>query len=206
MVFKYALRHRLIAENPAVGTVLPRVRHEQKFEPLFLTAQEVEALALHLSEHAPDDLFVRLAAYTGLRAGEMLGLQVRDINLLRHILDVRRTYQHTRDGWAESSPKSDKSIRTVPLRRVLVYDLTEYLAEHPHRDDPTAPLWPGRSLRAAASGGAGSTGISAWTTTRSIGGDSVRQPRRSVARHCDSTICATPQRACSRRAGCRWRG
>lgn len=145
MVFKYAARHRLIAENPALGTVLPRVRHEQKFEPVFLSAQEVEALAEHLAGHAPDDLFVRLAAYTGLRAGEMLGLQVRDVNLLRRTLDVKRTYQHTRDGWVESSPKSDKSIRTVPLRRVLVDDLTDYLAEHPHRDDPTASLWPGRN-------------------------------------------------------------
>lgn len=111
---------------------------------MFLSAQEVEALAEHLAGHAPDDLFVRLAAYTGLRAGEMLGLQVRDVNLLRRTLDAKRTYQHTRDGWVESSPKSDKSIRTVPLRRVLVDDLTDYLAEHPHRDDPTAPLWPGR--------------------------------------------------------------
>jgi len=32
----------------------------------------------------------------------------------------------------------------VPLRRELVTLLTEYIAAHPNRSDPTAPLWPGR--------------------------------------------------------------
>ena len=32
----------------------------------------------------------------------------------------------------------------MPLRRELVTLLTEYIAAHPNRSDPTAPLWPGR--------------------------------------------------------------
>ncbi|QEO10227.1 site-specific integrase [Protaetiibacter larvae] len=92
--------------------------------------------------------------------GEMLGLQVRDVNLLRRTVDVKRTYQYTRAGWVEGTPESDKSTRTVPLRRALVDDLTTYLAEPPHGDDPTAPLWPGRNY----AGGGEWRGRLDWTT------------------------------------------
>ena len=78
-------------------------------------------LAKHLADHSPDDLFVRLTAFTGLRAGEMLGLQARDVNLHRRTLDVRRTYQYTRAGWVEATPKSDNSARTVVASRRVVW-------------------------------------------------------------------------------------
>ncbi|OJX63900.1 MAG: hypothetical protein BGO95_06870 [Micrococcales bacterium 73-13] len=144
-VLKYAMRHRLIGHDPAQGVALPRVTHEQRFEPDFLTAQEVDALVARLAGAYPADLFVELAAYTGLRAGEMLGLQVRDVNLMRRTLRVERTLQFVKGGWVEDTPKSEKSIRTVPLRRALVERLTAYLAQHPRRDEPQAPLWPGRN-------------------------------------------------------------
>lgn len=157
-VFKYAARHRLISHNPATGASLPRIQHEQRFEPVFLTPAEIEALAGHLAGSAPDDLFVRVAAYTGLRAGEMLGLQVRDVNLFRRTVEVRRTLTRTADGWREDTPKSEKSFRTVPLRRALADELAAYLAEHPRRDEPTAPLWPGRNY----AGGGGWRGGLTW--------------------------------------------
>jgi integrase len=88
---------------------------------------------------------VRFAAFTGLRAGELAGLQVRDVNLLRRSVRVERTAQRAKgEGWSYASPKSDRSTRSVPLRTGLVDELEAYLAEHPRRDEPTAPLWPGR--------------------------------------------------------------
>ena len=42
------------------------------------------------------------------------------------------------------TPKSRKSRRTVPLDGWLADRLRAYLAEHPRRDDPTAPLFPNR--------------------------------------------------------------
>jgi integrase len=143
-VFKYAIKHRLISHNPATGTDLPKVQHAQRFEPTFLSPNEVELLASALDEHAPDGLFVRLGAYTGLRAGELIALQIRDVNLMRRQIDVKRTLVRTQDGWREDSPKSEKSIRSVPLRREMAEQLAEYLAQHPNVADPTASLWPGR--------------------------------------------------------------
>ncbi len=64
------------------------------------------------------------AVYAGLRHGELRALQVRDINLERHHIVVRR-------GWdqyeGEIDPKSESGIRQVvitePLRRILAQHL-----------------------------------------------------------------------------------
>jgi integrase len=144
-VFRYAIKHRYISHNPATGIDLPKVQHKDAFAPVFLSPEEITALGAALDAHAPDGLFVRLAAYTGLRSGEIQALQVRDVNLMRKQLHVRRTLVRTSDGYKEDSPKSEKSVRAVPLMAPLVAELTEYLAEHPRAADPTASLWPGRN-------------------------------------------------------------
>lgn len=42
------------------------------------------------------------------------------------------------------TPKSKKSIRTVPLPPWLAQRMSACLADHPRGNDPTAPLWPRR--------------------------------------------------------------
>ncbi|MDJ0335362.1 site-specific integrase [Salinibacterium sp. G-O1] len=144
-VFRYALRHRMIVHNPATGTELPRVQHTEKFAPQFLSGAEVEALAEALSGSAPDDLLVRVGAYCGLRAGELVALRVGDVDVHRGRIRVQRTLVRTPDGWIEDSPKSANSTRTVPMTKELAALLRDYLAAHPHGDDLGAPLWPGRN-------------------------------------------------------------
>lgn len=141
-VFAYALKHRLITTNPCAVVDKPRVRHE---EPLFLTPEEVAAVAADLDAEHPYGLVVRFAAFTGLRAGELAALRIRDINLMRRHVEVRRTVQRTKGGWMLGTPKSARSVRDVPIPGTVLRELTEYLSGHPHRTDPDAQLWPGRA-------------------------------------------------------------
>lgn len=138
---RYAQRHDLVAKNPCAGTELPRGDAK---EMRCLTPAQVETLAQELDTYAPYGLLVRFAAYTGLRAGELAGLQVRDVNLLRKTVRVERTLQRVKGGWTMATPKSDRSTRTVPLRASLVEALSQRLAVHPRRSEPDAPFWPGR--------------------------------------------------------------
>lgn len=139
---KYAQRHDLIVKNPCTGTPLPGI---PKNEMRFLSPDEVELLACHLDEHSPYGLIVRFAAYTGLRTGEIAGLQIRDVNLLKRVLRVDRQLQRVSGtGLVYTSPKTDNAHRFVPLRRSLTEELSHFLTSHPRRDEPTAPLWPGR--------------------------------------------------------------
>ncbi|HEX5018930.1 MAG TPA: tyrosine-type recombinase/integrase, partial [Actinomycetes bacterium] len=144
-VFAFAARHRAIAYNPARDVALPTDRSmgRLKPEPRFLTASEVETVSVHLDAQPPYGLLTRFAAYTGLRAGEIAGLNVADVDLLRREVTVRRTRYKVRDGWQEHTPKSGLA-RKVPLPKWLADDLGAYLATHPRCAEPGAPLWPGR--------------------------------------------------------------
>jgi len=140
-VFGYALKHRLIAVNPCDVVDMPK---KASAAPMFLSAAQVESLAADLDPLAPYGLLVRFAAYTGLRAGELAALRIRDINFLRRHCEVRRTVQRTKGGWTYGTPKTARSSRDVPLRRELLEALTAYLETHPERHTRDARLWPGR--------------------------------------------------------------
>jgi integrase len=88
---------------------------------------------------------VRLVDYTGLRGGELEGLQVGDIDLAHGTLHVRRSITHVHGERLETPPKSTRSTREVPLRRTLVEGLDSALALHPFPSDTGYPLWPGRT-------------------------------------------------------------
>jgi len=146
-VFGEAARSRAIAYNPGLDVRLPtdRTVGRAKPEPRFLDAEEVGRLAAYLDERAwPYGLLVTFAAYTGLRAGEIAGLNIGDVNPLLGVVHVRRTRRKIKGGWEVHTPKSGKT-RRVPMPKWLGEDLAAYMAQHPHRSDPDAPLWPGRT-------------------------------------------------------------
>ncbi|NEB22133.1 tyrosine-type recombinase/integrase [Streptomyces coelicoflavus] len=142
---KYAIRHEWLVVNPCTGVALPKDNSEIVEKRHFLTPVQVETLAGHLSQKEEwFGLLIRMAAYTGLRAGELAALRVRDIDMLHGEVQVRRTVRRAKGGeWVFTAPKSKKSERNVPLVGFLRAELTEWLAAHPAGDDPDAPLWPG---------------------------------------------------------------
>jgi integrase len=125
-----------IAHKPAAGVRLPRiVRHEMHF----LTARQVEDLAAAIDPRY--GLLVRFAAYTGLRAGELVALRVRHLNLLRGRCEVAESATGV-DGRLVWGPTKTYARRMVHLPRFLCEQLGVYLAERPHGPDDlvfTAP-------------------------------------------------------------------
>ncbi|MFD8175001.1 tyrosine-type recombinase/integrase [Streptomyces sp. NPDC059709] len=142
---KYAIRHDWLVVNPCTGVALPQDHNAVEEKRQFLTPAQVEALAVAMSERREHyALVVRMAAYTGLRSGELAGLRIRDINLFRNTVEVRRTVRRKKGGgWVAASPKSKRSVREVPLLPRLAAELRVYLDAHPNRTNPDAALWPG---------------------------------------------------------------
>lgn len=142
--FRYAQDDRLISYNPCGSIRLPKNADTHDFAPVSLTAAEVGKLAQELDDTY--GLLVRFAAYTGLRAAEITGLRVRDVNLRAGHVEVRQTHQRLDGEWQEvGTPKSKRSTREVPiLDNALLSPLREYLFAHPHRANPDALLWPGQ--------------------------------------------------------------
>lgn len=134
-VVRAAVRDKLIAVDQASNITLPRQRKAEAAMTL-PTAEQVKALM-----DAAGDGFspvVALAAFAGLRAGEIRGLQLGDVNWLGRTLDVQRQAQRHDD----IRPPKYGSERTVYLPDALVTILSRHVAAH-SLTSPVAWLVPG---------------------------------------------------------------
>jgi integrase len=144
-VFRYAMRHRLIVHNPCEAADPPTAGNMDDFAAVFLTSAQVEAIAKVLDEAHPYGLLVRFASATGLRAAEIAGLRVQDVNLAAGHVEVRQTIRRVNGEWTVGTPKSARSTRNVPLlSRTHIAELRAYVMTHPHSGEPSALFWPSR--------------------------------------------------------------
>lgn len=118
-VLKMTLDHavdegHLLGKNPAARTKFPPMRETTH---IYLTAGEVAALA-----HACGDQgdVVSILAYTGLRFGELTGLNVEDVELDARRIRVRRSITQVGGKLVEGNPKSKAGRRSVPIPQRLV--------------------------------------------------------------------------------------
>jgi len=125
-----AVRDRRIAVSPAAGLRLPRSRATKM---RLLDANEVAALAAALPDRYSS--LVIVAAYTGLRWGELAGLRMPDLDLLRRRLTVRSTLvEATGQAPRMAPPKSKASERTIILPAFVVDTLVKHLETYPRVD------------------------------------------------------------------------
>jgi integrase len=113
LVLKLAVDDGRLARNPAEGVDLPKVSRKQ---PRFLTRDEVEALA---RAAGGDGDVIRFLAHTGLRFGEMVGLKVGRVDLLRRRLTVAEAVTQVGGVLKAGTPKTHQR-REVAFPRHLV--------------------------------------------------------------------------------------
>jgi integrase len=124
-VLEIAVDNGVLPSNPAILRRKPggnRTRHAAGFQHRPLTKTQLGAVvAAAGGTPAPtaeiDALVILFLAYTGVRAGELCGLNVGDLRLTARgrRLSVVRTRKRSGGRWAEDTPKSVKSTRRVPL-------------------------------------------------------------------------------------------
>lgn len=90
-----------------------RCKTTTEYEAMILTPEQAYAVVLNLRE--PERTLTLLAAGTGLRISECLGLQWQDVSFSEAIIQVRRTWTCGKVGW----PKSKTSKGPVPLHPLL---------------------------------------------------------------------------------------
>ncbi len=113
LVLELARDAGAIRDNPARRIRLPR---PAKSEAHFLTAEEVARLAEAMRDEYR--FFVVLAAYAGMRPGELCGLRVKRLDLLRRRVSVAETLQPVNRVLVSGPPKSYE-VRSVPLPRMV---------------------------------------------------------------------------------------
>ncbi|WP_127580975.1 site-specific integrase [Paenibacillus koleovorans] len=117
-----AVEWRKIPYNMAAVVKLPQGKAE-KFE-----VWDEEQLKLFLDEAIKDQYFIifELAASTGMRQSEILGLRWKDVDLQAGRISVRQAYTKGESGHEMSDTKTEKSVRSI----ALFPETVEFLKQH----------------------------------------------------------------------------
>lgn len=128
-IFAMAKRQRLVDDNYASADFVSYGK-KPKRDIKYLDDEQAKELFRVLMDY--DDIraktAVLVALMTGLRRGEIAGLEWKDINFERHTLTVNRTgcYSKIAGGIFTKEPKTEGSVRRITISEVLVEMLKEY--------------------------------------------------------------------------------
>lgn len=114
-VFAYAYSERMIASDPSAALRMPPAAPAK--EKHALTADERARIVACIA-HNPDALPLALLYYTGMRQGEMRGLQWGDVDFTANLIHIQRDVDDTSHR-ALDSLKTPAANRYVPICSAL---------------------------------------------------------------------------------------
>jgi integrase len=159
---RLAVLHHVIAlaVEWRVLRAIPVIRHVKVPEdtPRYLTEDEARRLVEACPRKIRSMVFIGLR--TGLRVGELRGLQWADVDFERSVIRVRRT--DPGNGTPPTAPKGGKhrTVSLTPDARVALWDELAIAAKR-GRALPDRHIWPGRDPLRPRSCAAGTTTITA---------------------------------------------
>jgi integrase len=123
-IFKFAIRKRVALQNPVIDSQVPANEpgYVTQVQPP-LTLKESKSY-LEYFRDTELDLLIYLSLFTGMRRGEIIGLNWSDIDLDALTLTINRTAKETtlkrKDGTSKTElvlnpPKTSHSKRTIPV-------------------------------------------------------------------------------------------
>jgi integrase len=118
MLWKSARAWGYVGHDAVSGVVLPK-RH--RVARRFFSVEEVQRILASAPE--PYHTFYWLAVETGMRAGELCGLRVSDIDLQRGLVRVNQSVWRGKF----QSPKSENAVRCFALSPRLLAHIADYL-------------------------------------------------------------------------------
>ena len=124
-VLDYAFRFGMIPSNPCRRVILPTGNQEER--ECYSIEEAQRFLGSLEREPLKYKAFCVLAIYSGLRRGELLGLEWKDIDFESRVIKVRRTSQYLKArGTFTDDTKTKRSQRTLKLP-VAVFDVLRKL-------------------------------------------------------------------------------
>lgn len=137
-----AVEWKVIKNNPAKGVKKPTVRHK---EVIPYDESEV-AKMLEALEKEPYHwkILIKLALTSGLRRGELLGLEWKHIDWKTGIIDVVQSVSISKGGVAQvKEPKTRNGKRKVALPASMLNELREYYSYRVKERDKLGDAWKG---------------------------------------------------------------
>lgn len=126
-VFNRAVEWKLIKSSPADGVKKPKV--ERKEIDVYSDEEAAKLFKVLKGEASHWRIMITLALTTGLRRGELLGLEWKHIDLEEGTLSVEQSLSTSKGNrYMISEPKTKSSIRKLRLSDPLINELKAYKA------------------------------------------------------------------------------
>ena len=151
MIFDYAVECNLLASNPAKAAKKPKKAKtledvEEDIVDKFLSKDELNIFLATVRNYGDLQYYAlfRLLAYSGLRIGEALALEISKFDLNARVLKVRQTYcsdtNKTTDFYLQT-PKTDASIRDVDIDTETTEILQMWIGEQKRNKMRQRDIW-----------------------------------------------------------------
>jgi integrase len=141
-----AVTRGLLAINPARQAVPPRHRRDQHRRRMAWTARELCTFLAEMVGHRHHQTWW-LAAHTGVRRSELVGLQWRDIDLEHRRLSITRTIVCVNGRMQLSNGKTANAARTIDLDDRTLDVLVRWRQDHTDRSAVSTPTGSGHPRR-----------------------------------------------------------
>ncbi|RKD22588.1 integrase [Ammoniphilus oxalaticus] len=131
MIFKYAVRDKLVKDDPTAGVIVPRKKRtveEIESDPIeerYLDTNELNDFLDVVLKHGLDLDIERfyLLAFTGMRSGELCALKWSDVDFEKNTIRITKTIYNESNNMREyelTPPKTEGSIRQIELEEEIM--------------------------------------------------------------------------------------
>ena len=138
-----AVYWQLIVANPAERVQPPKARKpKRRSYDDEQTKILLENLELLPSEDTKYKVAIILTVFTGVRLGELMGLEWQDVDFKNGIISINRSSQYLADrGVFTKVPKTESSIREIAIPEFIISLLEEYKLWYEEQKSIYGELW-----------------------------------------------------------------
>lgn len=138
-----AVYWQLIVANPAERVQPPKARKPKRRsyddEQTKILLENLELLS---SEDTKYKVAITLTMFTGVRLGELMGLEWQDVDFKNGIISINRSSQYLSDmGVFTKVPKTESSIREIAIPEFIISLLGEYKLWYEEQKSIYGELW-----------------------------------------------------------------
>ena len=121
-IFTFAVNQNILTKSPCVNVILPKSKEAENEKPAMTFEQIDELVKMLKSEDVANTQFsaiILTLLYTGMRSGECLGLQWKDIDFTQNLIYINHNLVYDgKDTWLDT-PKTKKSKRSIAMSEEL---------------------------------------------------------------------------------------
>lgn len=138
-----AVYWQMIVSNPAERVQPPKTKKPKR---KYYDDEQSKVLVSNLLELTEDQFKYKVAiiltVFTGVRLGELMGLEWSDINFRDGIVSINRSSQYLAEkGVFTKTPKTESSIRDIAIPEFVVSLLEEYKYWYDNQKELYGELW-----------------------------------------------------------------